>query len=207
MRKSLWTIIAFLVFVPYAKADTMVFQATSGYWGVPGQPGGFVLFGDGWTATLNVNFISCVSPTTVILGCSNVIYAIGGATIVLNGATLPHVVLDTTASFDQAPIIPSGVLPASFSTPASVSIGGGCFGFFNDQCTPSNAVIFSIPPGTFTAKVVPDGSGGFAVTSEFYTFGTFSTPEPSTVGFLLVGICFVLVISRKRIGPGLQKTA
>jgi hypothetical protein len=206
LRKSLF-IIAFLVLVPCVKADPVVFQATSGYFGALGQPGGFVLFGDGWTATLNVNLFSCTSPTTVILGCSNVVYAVGFATVVLNGVTLPSVVLDTTASFSQAPIIPSGVLPATFSTPASVGIGGGCFGSFNDQCRPSNDVNFIIPPGTFTATVAPDGSGGFSVISEFYTFGTFSTPEPSTVGFLLVGISFVLVMARKRIGQGSQKTA
>jgi hypothetical protein len=207
MRKYLW-VITLLLFAPCSEADT--FQVTSGYfqpWG--GTTNDFVLSGDGWSATLNVNFFTCVGnfrPGDPIFGCGDTLYLVGYGILIENGVTQPSIAIDTFVEILQDPIFLSGATQATLTEP--VTFGGvtGCFAVFANPCQPSERVVFDIGPALYTVSVTKDPFYGYVVSSERYTFtGPVSTPEPGSGVLLLSGVGLFGLMMRKRIARGLPQ--
>jgi hypothetical protein len=104
------------------------------------------------------------------------------------------------SNISQADMFLSGATQATLSEPARFGLPPGC----SQGIFPDCSFTFIGIPGdvTLTMSLTLDPfSGGYDVTSEVYTF---STPEPGTLGLVLLGIGLVLVM-RKRIALSLPQ--
>jgi hypothetical protein len=206
MRKTLW-IIALLVFVPHAKAET--FQVTSGFFQPIGAAGDNIsLSGDGFTANGNIYLapVACRGnflPGQPITGCAERSVT-GLVTLIHNGVEEQlEYGFDWNLPIGQASMLLSGVTQATLSETATFGPLTGCD---NAAVFPACADTTFVIPGDalFTISLVQDPfSGGYDVTSEEYTI---TTPEPSTGSLMLIGAGMSVLAFRKRIAQCLQQT-
>jgi hypothetical protein len=206
MRKILW-IIAFLVFVPCAKADTLDFIVTSGVITLPGGPVtllGVTSSGDAFTATGSIMMDTCEATYhsgEAITACPS-----GGSPIYFN-SVLAITGVDGVESVDlgdgrdfalsitTSPIYLSGATQATLSEPAEISGLVGCYG---DAPAPPNGqlepcffldvinAVFEIPgPVVWTVNLVGGAEVGYEATSEELTI---TAPEPRTGSLVMIGL-------------------
>jgi hypothetical protein len=216
MRRYLW-IITFLIFAPFARADSFAGQytATSGFITTVTFGGPFMFAGNNFTLT---GVMELVGPCPTfyaygqsIQGCDDgqatpTFILVGGGTFVLKGVGQRSIFINEGEFFfSQAPLPPLDPTTQQTVTlmePASFS--GGFFSCLDvpEPCQPSQEASFSLGlNGEFIATLTSDPlAGGYFVTSEVYT-----SPEPGTSVLLLAGVGLFGLVMRKRIAQGLQQ--
>jgi hypothetical protein len=210
MQKVFW-IIAFLVFVPCAKADTFI--VTSG--AVSLSEGGIITFsgvapsGDAFTAT--GEFIDLLCPVEFALGapitpCRDFgtpggdLYS-GNLTVTVNGASTKYLLGpgdDFPLGLSAAPMFLSGATQATLSEPIGGFVLLACNPAIEPTCgtgPPFGPITSFVAQGPveYTVNLVADGTGYFA-TSQLLTI---TAPEPGTFGLVLLGIGAMLVTRRR----------
>jgi hypothetical protein len=200
MRKVFW-MIAFLGFLPCAKADTL--SVTSGYIQIIGATGNNASFsGDGFTATGNVLFLgvpSCVGDTYVpgqpFLGCAGFQFPFGSMTVSMNGTTqLVSFGANFLVEITQARMFLSGATQATLTEPATIVGLAGCTApAFFPPC-PTTSFAFPGPVMLTVSLTLDPTTGNYHVTNEAYTI---TAPEPGTRILLLMGIGLLLVMGKR----------
>jgi hypothetical protein len=221
MRKYLW-VIAFLIFVPRAKADTFV--ATSGFVGLSGNLGGVITLsgvapsGAPFTATGGLGLVQCDTEFNAgdpIFPCGNAgrfeyDYYSGVLTVTVNGASSTYVIgpfESYSLPFSGAPMYLSGATQATLSEPSGtefIACGPQDQPFIacvtGGPPPPSTLFVLAGPPWEYTVNLVADGMGGYIATSQFLST---PTPEPGTEVLLLsgVGLLFGLMMRKRWFNP------
>jgi hypothetical protein len=207
MRRFLW-VIAFLVFVPCAKADSL--QVTSGFFQPYGATGDdLMLSGNGFTLTGNLMLLGpCHGDFPAgdpIIGCSGFSWVGDLLTLTQGGVSTPiGFGYDFGFTITQTPIFLSGATQATLSEPATFSVLQGCLGDTAASYPDCPMISFGFSaPILFTTTVTLDpSSGAYDVSSEEYLI---AAPEPGTGGLLLIGVGLLAVVTimRNRMPRGL----
>jgi hypothetical protein len=216
MRKYLW-VIAFLVFVPCARADT--YLVTSGFFQPVGATGFNTFFsGPGFTATGNLYYPGCQSIIGMgqrIFGCLSLVDFDRGILTLVTSAGSQLIGFGNFEGNDlgniaiaQNPMFLSGATQATLSEPATMgpfigcpSPDSACHELFVGPLTTYFDIVGHVQFSTsLTQDPVP--GIGYDVTSMTYTI---TTPEPGTDVLLLSGGLLFGLMMRKRIAKGLQQ--
>jgi hypothetical protein len=217
MRKYLW-IIAFLVFVPCAKADRYV--VTSGFVSLSGDGGvitlsGVAPSGKAFTATGDILLLCSnefpsggpITPCGDLAATGDDLY-IGNLTVTVNGASTKYLLGpgdDFPLEFNAAPMFLSGATQATLSEPIGGVVFLACNFAIEPTCEtgpPFGPITSFVTEGSveYTVNLVADSIGYFAPSQSL----TITSPEPGTSVLLLAGVGLFGLVMRKRIAHGQQ---